>query len=830
MSSFKTIKDLMSGAASGMMFRGELLNQTSSIEATDKYDGHKEEMLAIGLTERNLLAGIDIPDNFTTEKDNANEIKINCTTVSTCDSSTRGVRELTNTNEYVIKPFSKVVKWHMKTEGSDVRYSSQRGQSSDTDSGIMGHVRSMCSNLSDSEVGSLPMTLIGERITQGQNMQHMIMKMYLMLMDLNLSVCTRRSNRSAVRGNTYPVFDNLASSRRLNLITRMDVVVDSEGFTPEELGVLVMASWSYPSIKYCGEDNLYTACHMDSDRLAIVSNKKVDVNRNVIMSPMEMYRNIVSICCKLDCTDDMRTAFSLMRGKMQHMQDVVHLVEDRVLHCGVNKSVSFSRSLGGSNMHNKIPGDYPSYISTSISLITDHLLGKMYELVATMLVEKLGGYGDMMCDDVTCDMSREYNGMLRDYGVSCMNNSINAIMLEWECINNSPYCWSINNTWKPYIIALTNEMRSGRDVPLPQLTFDLAFSNFNDTCWGAMKNWKGYNGSGVSELIMDVSEAKRKTDEKLRTTAAYTWAMGVRQVRPRVFNNAFGSKEVRISTKEYNWMRGVVGSHTMTHVSYTLCDEYQGREDWTERAGTSLIRTSIDGVKCTVVMSETDQEWKMMNVKSQPLGAIEIQETMGNVLTEDVNAEEYNVESVTKDNMRKMKETKNIEKMFEGIKGIVQEKKVKLNSYELVDEKKMGDRVNFNIVNVPGDGTCGLHAIVKSMEDAGMIRTEDANRAYENFDNKMEDEDFHHASDIAAALLEYGIPLRLYDRITEGKVRIINYGDTSSGGVAMYRDGMHFQAVVEGKGKEYEVLGREGGDLTNAEQSRALKEMRRFYK
>jgi hypothetical protein len=817
---YKTVFDLMANAAKGRIFRGENVADMTHDEL-DYYDGQLAEFKNLGLVERNILAGINMPDQFTMANWDK-EFRINCTTVSKADGP--GVGHLTHDKEITLHPYESE-KWLLASEEGIVRYSDHRGKRVDQDRGVLGLIKSMCPNMNDDEADGLPMALIGEKLTQGQDMRHMFMKMYLMLMDLNMSVVTRQTNRRMKIGGNRVVYPKISNAVKMQLIASKQIVVDAEGFTPEELRLLEIAGQRYPHISY-GRPNIYNSCHMERDDIAIVSSNDIDISGKNVFSPNEMYRLIVTIATKLDATDDMEEAFKMMRGRMMHMQDVLRLVEKRKVYSGVPRSTSFTRALGGSTRFRKVVKTVPGYIASSVSLIADILLGKVFELTATMFIERIGGLGDLVCETPTATASRIYNGLLRDWGLSSMQKFCNSLMLEWENVGAAPYHWSVQGTWKPYILALTDEMRKGIDVPIPQLTFELAISTFEETCWGAMRSWRGYNGAGVSDLTDLGESGKKKKDERLRLTAAFTWAMGVRATRPKVFKNAFKKKEVSLTSKELRFLRGTMGFAHLSHVAYTLVDEYMGREDWTEKSATGLIKDAIDGTKCSVILSGREGRWQPITVKIEDLTA-DITQSLGFVEKDKETVVDDEILAMAFERNRKKKtkeEEERVQEVFQKMRQVISSPKVKLGS------EKLGKPKKYEKVDVPGDGKCGIHAVVQNMSNRQLLRPGEEQKVFENFDGKMNSQTWHDVQSLAASLLDYGIGLRVYDESGGEKLRVIDYGDVGKGGVSIARrDGHFYSAVEKDDPLEDGSYNYEGGSLNNEEQLEALNEMRKFF-
>lgn len=824
MATFKSVYDLMGSARKGKSFREKGIEEPA-LDNIHQFHGGLAEFQSLSLTETNILSGMSIPDNFTTNA-GATTLTIGVTAVSHATEATGGRTELCNTEDVVLKPFETNGQWLLQHEHGRASYSEHMGTKTDRDSGMMGKVIAQCCNLSEGEVGGLARTLVMEMLSQKPDMRHMFMKGYLLLQDLNLSVLFRRSRRRFRRmPDVY--YDQCDNDRKLGLISEKKIVVDSEGFTADELCVLSMMAAPYPSIKFC-EDNIYNTCHMSGDDLAIISSYHIERSNNMVQSPAELYRNIVSIACKLECTNDLFDAFKTMRGRMGHIRDVNGIIPDRVYHCGVSLSNSHSRCFGGSTVHNVVCADFPCYMSTSVALVADMMLGECYELTASMLVEHMGGLGKLICEG-TPARDETYNSILRDYGLSSKDCRLNQLMLDWESLGASKYAWSPLLTWKPYLIELTERMRNGADARIPQLTYEVPFLSQPDCVWGAVRGFKGVNGSGLASMADIERGASARKDEKLRLGAAFTWAMGVRKTRPKLYNNSYGTKEIKLSTREAKFLKGTKTGFRISHVGYTLGDEFEGREDWTELAGTKLIRTQIEGTRCSIVMS-TAGRWNYAEFKepsaerSSPEG---ISESVGNLRAEDSN--------LTDDNIIKMTERfrwnsgQKAEEVFGKLKGVLHSEKVPISGGELADiGGGGGEKQKLAFVDVPGDGKCGIHAVVASMKEQGMVKQGDEKLVFGNFDERLDATTFHDAQSIGLALTEVGVALRVYEMEEDG-ARVIQYGDVAGPGIAIERRGNHFRGVVEGKGDEVSIKNVEGGDMSNVNQARVLNEFRRHF-
>jgi hypothetical protein len=745
MSTYKSVFDVMKNASKGRFMR-EGSGQEEVAEGIEFYDGEKGEYDCISLFERNVLAGLKMPDNFTIPG-GKKVIELDCGTVSTANT-VGGLANLMHSKKHVIDPFD-VTDWVLLPESGRVAYSVHTGGSLVDDRAISGIIHSMCPNMGDAEVDSLPIGLITEKLCQGSDMVHMFCKAYLMLGDLNLAAMFQISERDFSRTMMNVVHSRVSNRTRLGLIAHKDIVVDSEGLTGEEVDVLTLMAQKYPSVRYGGH-NIYTACQMDEDSVAIVSSADVERSGRIVYSPVEFYRCVVSLATKLGVIGDMHTAFSQMRGRTMQMRDVMRRVDQRAVYSGMGLSRCMSRALGGSTRFDTVVGTYPTYMATSVAIIADVLVGKGFEVTASMLVESLGGIGKLICHDRP-DLSRTYQGLLRDYGLSSMHYEVNAMMLSWTDLCTVPYHWQLSRGWKDYITQLSISMWNGGDVQIPQLIYDIPMMSHQNSAWGVVRSWNGVDGAGISSMVDIGGAAKRDKDERLRKAAAFTWAMGVRPTRPKMFFNAYSAKEVSVSSGEYKWLQGACGGHRVSHVSYTI-NELGGREDFLEETATNIIRTTIDGTKCTVVFS-AQGTWDMVEYREE--------EVLGIVETVSGKKEKEDVEIVQVREKEEAEAKTDVSTMFQTMRGIFTNNRVKLGGHTITKAKMVSG------VRVPGAKL--VDAIALDMRNAGIMHDGDLRRVADRFDGSAElDFDEEEAGKI---LDDSEISLVVYEDKDSGYVR-----------------------------------------------------------
>jgi len=139
--------------------------------------------------------------------------------------------------------------WFLLPARSDVRYSSRESTLHLVDTAQQAAIQSVCNTLASGEADALAMVATRERLSMPIDMRHMFMKMYLMLMDYNLAATSKCDHMERIEGQRYEHYPDATQSARLALITDHRIVVDADGFTPAELGLL-----AYPqrSTRVCG--------------------------------------------------------------------------------------------------------------------------------------------------------------------------------------------------------------------------------------------------------------------------------------------------------------------------------------------------------------------------------------------------------------------------------------------------------------------------------------------------------------------------------------------------------------------------------------------------
>jgi hypothetical protein len=793
----------------------------------------------LGPGERNLIRGFSSQTKFTL---NTMADGFNLHVMSTAVANDRSGIDMEHEARYNLN-FRSSNYWFLNPSTTRASYSTRSTTVMEKDLALRGRLMSACRNMSGPESSSINIIGACENLSIPSNMEHMFTKMYLILQDYNLAATSKSTERATDQALKYRVFENITSSARVATIMQHDIVVDSSGFTSQELGLLGLAAAPYPSVWYCG-DNIYTACNMEKDDLAIISDKKVNIDTSLAWgSPDRLYNIIVSLACKLGSVSCMMKAFGMMRGKCQMMKDLRDKVDVTEYSSGMTQSINYVRALGGQNIYDSVPGSMPGYLSTSYSLIIDLLLGMQYKASATCVVEELGGYGNELCGKIPVT-DRTFNGLARDYGLDHSDNTVNILLLNWASIAGSPLLWGFGQVPKDYIMAIAMDMQQGIDIPIPQLLGMIPFTHTPNTAWGYCRGWEG-----LGRPVLSTKEHVASQQMKL---AAFGWMVGLEQVRPKVFNNKkLKDKPVTLSPELYRIEAKSPSGFKLHDVKMFMADTLGGRIDESERIAETLFKTEYAGTECTLIFDNQAQEWTIPIIAPPPdYDRLYRQTVKGDVEEDspksDISPVTYGgAPPISKDVMEKVKalgtgttvkiepKKRHVRVTSNGnpfvatynVNGEPSQEVLKDNNIDLKD----GDMVSIAEINVPGDGQCALHAVIEDLKAHGYVDQVTATRVQSNFNNSLLTEDFHDAEEIAGMLMNWGFGLDLYED-SGVETRLMRFGDKSvKHRVTIIRRGEHFNAVRYGGGKVKKISKIMNSEGDNQALIKDISKFRKFF-
>jgi len=846
MTSFKDVfsymKEVADNAAHQNIYRAKVEGRGEM--EMEQVDLVKEELKVLGVTERNIMQGVLCQEKFTRGKMCERGLELDVTVVVK-NRGSQAMEDKVHTKQVKIE-FSADMPWKLQARDARVSYSMRNATNLARDDGLIGRITSACNNLSDTQLSDLNITYAAEKMTQRTDFRHMFMKMYLMLMDLNLAATSKSTERrvAPVRGCVIP---NISSDRRLGAIVTHPIVVDADGFTQQEIELLSLAAEEYPPVKFCG-DNVYNTCTMERDDLRIVSAQNITHTIEMRWVPDSMYRAIISVACKLDCVNDWLEVAKMMRGRMHLMKRVVADTQDRVVYTPIPKSSCTHRALGGNTAWAMVPSRYPGYLSSSVALINDALLGDTYILATTYLVEQIGGIGKSMCQGMA-RTDAMYNGLLRDYGITTMSLDVNSLMMTWSRVGDTPFDWGMPRGWQEHFLETTQRLRDNIDVEIPQLSFECAHIVGEQSSWGAMRGWVGIKG-------LELSATKGERDESIKKTAAFLWAIGVRPNRPKVYANSERKGEDRISPGEYRWLSDSHGGYRMSSLTYTIVGDVGGRVDETEKEASGLIRTAIAGTRCSVIYADS-MGWVVERYEGQSGGGVA--ESMGVMPTETEMIEKPTIEEddvitpVTYGGS-KLRSDKGV---FSSLSVVSKPTKItfkmrqnfgereghrSVGEYNVKDrgpcwspnlpyDGKVGptDIVKYDEVETVGDPTSSIHAFTNALRVGGYVSTSEMERVVGDFDGMMNRQAWKEVSDIGEVAEEYGYRLRLFE-VGEKNV-VYEYGKKGPLIDMIHIEGRYAPLMITNSGlKEMRIDRRGERKVVNRDSLDSIKEARRFFR
>ncbi|ADG27459.1 putative cysteine protease [Cryphonectria nitschkei chrysovirus 1] len=787
MSAYKRVMDYMSGAPDSANHI-KLWEKAQMDRMRDQVDALELEKRMLGPAERDLMAAFHCQPKFTRKGMNEGltiGVNVDCRT-----SSGDKVSRIKN----VVVDFNGGECWEIAHAAAHVDYVTRDPAFYTLDTTLRDKIISQCPGMSAAQLYELRVDGVKDSLSLPVDMRHMYMKMMLMLWDYTLAATSKVEGMEMAEDIVDFSHPSLPADARMATVANYRVVVDAEGMSRRELGLLSMAGQQYPSVWYAG-DNIYTKCHLAEDSLAIVSDGKIDMDTSGMWgSPDELYSIIWSIACKTSSTKCLAEAITLLRGKCQHMADFTKRAGPITVQSGVPLSVCKVRSVGAASA-STILQSQPGYFSTSLSLVTDLLYGKMFEISATSVVEQVGGLGDRTCGEVP-STDRMYNGLLRDIGLRHEDGSINAVLKNWCSLTGSAYTFGYGGAIKDYVIKLTELMRGGWDVELPQLGTLIPFMDTKDTCWGYSRGYPGKPDVFDKDQTMKASES----------LSVCAWLMGLRATRPKVGHNR-SKKESRHQTPEERELAvESKGKMVLGSAQLWITDGLGGREDDYEEGSGVLVKSSFPSVKCQLLYDERDQEWHIPTSRERDYTSMVRRTTMG----------EHEVEVAP---VIVGPAPKSPEDIFSGVRAAVKERPVrpykeprpavgmtgvKFVPRYVLDGKVVEDPIDVRTkrpatgemrvkaIDVPGDGKCGLHAVVQDLQSHGLLTQRDGGRVLRLLDKSTNAPTFHSPEDIAGAVLKLGLGL---DVVAGGIVH--SYGNNDGHRVLMQLKDHHYMPIVE---------------------------------
>lgn len=802
--------DYMKGLPQSYQHRETYFDQfleQNSERLVEEIDGPAVEKGLISDGEKEIVRHLNVQDKFTIHGFRKS-VKL-CHMVSIgADRQTKrtGTTELT---------FEGAGLWTLYPSSARALYSSKESTVHLVDEEQRRMIMSKCPTMAGPTSTGTYLAAIHERLSTPSDLRHLFTKMVLYLYDYTLAVVSKENTMYRAEGVAFDLRPNLPSDGLLATVINHDVVIDGDLFTPEQISLLCLAGQQYPSVWYAGEGNIYNSCNMVEDDLVIVSSGALVTDTAFTWgSPDKLYNMMWTVAQKLNAVSCLMYALESMRGKCKMMSDIVEKTECREVNAMIPRSYCMSTAFGQIR-EKQIVTKMPGYFSTSLAMVADLMYGMTFKAVASCVAETLGAMGTVVSSS-TPKTNPTINGLMRDYGLQHTNAWDNFMLRNFEMVTRKPTQWDIGQHMKEYALSLAEHVMLGYDIEMPAILLTIPALTAVNTAFGLTRGWYG----GGSTIDMTKSERKASTD----ALCAVGWMCGLRRCRPQVFRNRAGNRQVMVNAAERKLKAEAGDDCRVRDVEFWLEDTPGGRVDENEEAAPNLYKTEFSGTKCAMVFNyemgmwvearQSDYDRLKRDTLSGNLTRKE-RSTMSKVTAMPINwgpppthktkleASLEHMKSVSRGNaIIPTREPKHVRINSQSMAVVPtymrdseeNDKYVHYTRPEIVE----GGEISFSEIDVPGDGSCGIHAMVKDLTVHGRLSATEALKATELFSTDTASKTFHDAAELAAQCQLWGMGMDLVDK---GTNRVTRFGpEDCDYSVTLIRDGTHFKAGVIGDG------------------------------
>lgn len=871
MSQFKTVFDFLKDVPKNLNHEEIYLDKVRENQVRreeNPIDLASWEVSTFGMAESNILCGLVMPNKFTLSGMNE-KIPIRVMALAKQKEDGNSKTSVKNAVTYKRSFMSDREIWFDSQKGI-AKYPERPGVAVERDNQLRARIQSSMPNMSSHEMADIVVVKIGEALNMPTDMRHIFAKGYLTLMDYTLAAASKHNVRQIDTGFEIVAMNNITSNERHTLLAVSDLVVDVAEFTPSERSLLALMCAEYPTVKYAG-DNVYTQIHMEKDDLTLVSERTVEVPAGFHYgSPDRMYFDMVNIACKMGCLHDMRVAFKEMRGLPFLVSKMATYGGEHVYPMKYPLSHNLRMAMGDRGSWTDFVKTSSNYFSTTKALVAEMLLGEALAYSIFSIGEELGAYGKVGCPTERHYDDPVFNSNSRDYGLKHEDEAINMLLQEWRvskgCRMPIGFRGSIKTTVSAVAAQIHSKMIHVHDFCLPQVGFELAFSNCKHTTWAIVK---GYN-PGLARTLDRFDEVSVNMEAQ-----AFKFMMGVRQEVPRVGYNSIGVRLNEVETlEEREFDLGAGGRYEIRKIEYGIGCAITPRTDEMELTAVDIHRTRYAGTRCSVVVDPEGREY----VSAAPRELPDMKATHGyqdegmrDDRTDNINIikqgqTEHSIESadshadiitpgggsrkVRKDSLQgrtavldKMAETAKAKIAAMGIsKGMNIYKRTKFDvdsgGKKIVDPGASGEsrwlqtRVTedilpgkYNVTRVPTSGEglmCGLRAIGQDLVAHGMLGRHDLEHFVSANSSELGSAGNYQSTELAAMLNERGIGLTVLMPNATGSLRAVNYGtrNTDHNVVLINDNGAHYENVILRGDTTIDVAGSEEGTTTDVSVER----------
>jgi len=824
MSAFKTVFDFLKDVPKNQNHEELYLDKVKHASLyRDKTDISLVdwEGSVVGFAEGNILCGLGINNKFTLSG-MLKKIPIVAHSLAKQRDDPDGATSKKNKVTHM-RQFATDRHKYLGSAKGRVLYPNRPGICVERDAVLKGRLQSAMPNLSAKDMADVILVNVGEKMNINTDMRHVFAKGYLLLCDYNLAAASKHKERLIDNDWGASAKHGATSMERLLLMAAFDLVVDADIFTPSERALLNLMCAPYPTVKYAG-DNVYTTINMEEDHIVWVSSQKVVVTKEYSFgSPDRMYHDMVEIANKMGCLEDMRVAFRDMRGLPFLVDKVCQYSGKDEFPMKYPKSFCMRNALGERDNWTTHIVQRSNYLSTTKALIAELLLGEVLAYSIFAVGEELGAYGKVGC--LTGDHRTDpvFNSNCRDYGLKHEDERVNILLQEWRAAKNHPMIIGFRGSLKTCVINIAQMIASNeikvKDVCMPQVGFEMPFSNCKNTAWAVVK---GYN-----PRLARFKDGYAEVHENAKGRA-FKFMMGVRDSVPMVGYNAFGLKQNEVSSySEMEFDAIGAGDYKITCMDYYIGCDVTPRTDEMEMAAIGIHYTRYKGTRCTVVADPSGEEYILPNMTNIPghaatTGKQPVEEgqadtgfktvhTVGGStinLRADMNKllekQRLTFASIQRDETLRIRPLKSFSYGSDGRK-LVNPSASDATRYlypRQVEDLKEG---NYKMTRVPTSGEgllCGVRAIGQDLVSHGLLPANELDTFIRNKSNDLIGAGNFNSEQLAASLNGQGLGVTILAPHTDGGLRAHNYGTRGNvHNVILYNDGgHHYENVLLGEG------------------------------
>ena len=446
---------------------------------------------------------------------------------------------------------------------------------------------------------STSISYLGERLTVRQDLRHLFLKGYLMVMSFNLATVSKvtklRFNRLRAK-----VCYNVTPRDRMHLIVSKKIVVDAKMFTPTEVWMLAEMAGKYPNRRY-GERNIYNSIFMEEDELYFFTDKSPG---SVICdtgagSPERLWNTLLSLAIKLDALDDLKIVISEFRGMPGMLRSLKDWTDKDDFCLEYPLSYSIILALDGALEKKPTIQKHSNYFATSKCLVADLLLSKMMEMSVFNLIEEAGALGSIGCPSGAPSADPFLDCIFRQFGLKLDQEGDNMLLDEWRAITSTSTPVMFVGYLRKLALLMAAAIKRGEAGFLrPQLLHALPYSRCKNTTWSAVRGWK------FQSFNFEDDRDKRINNNQM--TKGYTWVMGVSDDVPKIGLNAAGQQLLeRLSLEEMKFTQCASGEYEIGLVRHILNVEVEPRTDEMELDADCFYMSNYPGTRCTLAYDKS---------------------------------------------------------------------------------------------------------------------------------------------------------------------------------------------------------------------------------